>query len=222
MSSDTSHIQFSRHIWQAVNEQARRCLLSREFCPEQSKIDNLRCVHFEEEIESCYGRQLWYFEAMGVDPIGRRHKLFGALEFSVQYGLLEACQAALFDDSDHRQRFLNAATQPIRSRIWDHSATRFWVRMAVAGVVVLSAMWIMTVVLKVTGLSPSPIETVMNASELNSPVEASPESLGPDVPSADASTADLASADLPPSADVTPITPPVVEMEESESPDYLK
>ena len=118
MSSDTSHIQFSRHIWQAVNEQARRCLLSREFCPEQSKIDNLRCVHFEEEIESCYGRQLWYFEAMGVDPIGRRHKLFGALEFSVQYGLLEACQAALFDDSDHRQRFLNAATQPIRSRIW--------------------------------------------------------------------------------------------------------
>ncbi len=66
--------------------------MSREFCPDQSKIDNLRCVHFEEEIESCYGRQLWYFEAMGVDGEQKRHRLFGALEFSVQYGLLEACK----------------------------------------------------------------------------------------------------------------------------------
>lgn len=137
MSSDTSHIQFSRHIWQAVGEQARRCLLSREFCPEQSKIDNLRCVHFEEEIESCYGRQLWYFEAVGVDNLARRQTLFGAMEFSVQYGLLEACQAALFEDADHRQKFLHAATQPIRSRIWDHAGTKFWVRMTIVGVIAM-------------------------------------------------------------------------------------
>lgn len=145
MSSETSHIQFSRHIWQAVGEQAKRCLMSREFCPDQSKIDNLRCVHFEEEIESCYGRQLWYFEAMGVDGEQKRHRLFGALEFSVQYGLLEACQAALFEDPDNRQRFLNAATQPIRSRIWDHAGTRFWVRMVIVGVLSITAFGILQV-----------------------------------------------------------------------------
>lgn len=138
MSSEASHLQFSPQIWQAVDGQARRCLLRREFCAEQSRIENLRCVHFEEEIDCCYGRQLWYFEAIGVDPIGRRHMLYGALDFSIQYGLLEPSQAALFEDADHRQRFLHAATQPLRQRAWEHPSTKFWVRTAIAACVTIS------------------------------------------------------------------------------------
>ncbi len=55
MSSDAGHLQFSDHIWQTVGGQAKQCLLRREFCPEQSRIDNLRCVHFEEEAEQLMG-----------------------------------------------------------------------------------------------------------------------------------------------------------------------
>ncbi|MFO0925318.1 MAG: hypothetical protein U0905_22890 [Pirellulales bacterium] len=148
MSSDAGHLQFSDHIWQTVGGQAKQCLLRREFCPEQSRIDNLRCVHFEEEAEQAYGRQLWYFEAIGIDPIGRRHMLYGALEFSIQYGLLELSQAALFEDAEHRQRFLHAATHPFRQRVWNDSSTKFWVRMTIAGVIVVSMIW----ALKVVGL----------------------------------------------------------------------
>ncbi len=138
MPSEASHLQFSHQIWQTVGEQARKCLLRREFCPEQSRIENLRCVHFEEELEDVYGRQLWYFEAIGVDSVGRRHMLYGALEFSVQYGLLESSQAALFEDPDHRQRFLYAATHPFRQRVWASPSTRFWIRMTAAGTLAIS------------------------------------------------------------------------------------
>lgn len=145
MSSEASDLQFSQEIWKTVSDQAKRCLFRREFCPEQSRIENLRCVHFEEEVDSSYGRQLWYFEAIGIDQIGRRHMLYGALEFSIQYGLLESSQAALFDDPDHRQRFLYAATHPFRNRVWVNASTRFWVRMTIIGVVALSLVFILRV-----------------------------------------------------------------------------
>jgi hypothetical protein len=141
MTSEASHLSFPRQIWQAVSDHARKCLLRREFCPEHSKIENLRCVHYREELDLCYGRQLWYFEAIGVDPVGRRHMLYGALDFSIQYGMMEASQAALFEDPEHRQRFFYAATHASREAVWHQPYTRFWVRMAGAGVVVLSLLW---------------------------------------------------------------------------------
>lgn len=150
MSSDASPLQFSRHVWQAVHEHAKRCLQSRDFDSDLSKIENLRCVHFEEEIESCYGRQLWYFESLAISPGEGAQKLFGAMEFSVQYGLLEACQAALFEDSDHRQRFLHAAIQPIRSRLWDQASTHFWVRMVVLSLVAVVIGWLLMLAIRVS------------------------------------------------------------------------
>ena len=141
MTSEASHLSFPRQTWQAVSEHARRCLLRREFCPEQSKIENLRCVHYREELEISYGRQLWYFEAVGVDPAGRRHMLYGALDCSIQYGMIEASQAALFEDAEHRERFLFAVTRTTREAVWQQPYTKFWVRMAAAGVIVLSILW---------------------------------------------------------------------------------
>jgi hypothetical protein len=146
MTTHTTQLQFPKETWQLVSDQARQCLLRREFCPEQSRIDSLRCVHYEDELDVSYGRQIWYFEASAVDPVDRRHMLYGALEMSIQYGLLVPSQAALFEHADHRQRFLQAATDTMRERVWEHASTRFWVRTATCGIIVVSLLWTMTLV----------------------------------------------------------------------------
>ncbi len=146
MTSEASHLHFPQQTWQVVSDHAKRCLLRREFRPEHSRIENLRCVHFKDELDEMFGRQLWYFEAISVDSIGRRHMLYGALDFSVQYGIIEPLQAALFEDPEHRQRFLFAATQNLRDTVWQQPLTKFWVRMAASGVIVLSLIWCMILI----------------------------------------------------------------------------
>ena len=47
--TETTFYQFSREVWQAVTDQARNALLRKEFSPEESKIESLRCVFLEEE-----------------------------------------------------------------------------------------------------------------------------------------------------------------------------
>lgn len=142
MTPEADKIQFSRQIWQAASEHAHRCLTRREFCPEQSRIENLRCVHLEDESETLFGKQLWCFEAIGIDPVGRRHILYGALEFSIQYGLLEASQTAMFEDSEHRERFLQSESQPPSKLIYKYPSTRFWVGSAWCSIIGLTAIWI--------------------------------------------------------------------------------
>jgi hypothetical protein len=70
----TDKIQFSRQIWQAASEHAHRCLTRLAFCPDQSRIENLRHVHLVDESESAFGRQLWCFEAIGMDGFTVRVK----------------------------------------------------------------------------------------------------------------------------------------------------
>lgn len=146
MTPETDKIQFSRQIWQAASEHAHRCLARRDFCPEQSRIENLRCVHLVDEADNSYGKQIWCFEAIGIDPIGRRHVLYGVLEFSIQYGLLEASQTAMFDDVDHRESFLHNETRPPRRLVYQYASTRFWIYSAWCSVVVLTAIWGATLV----------------------------------------------------------------------------
>ncbi len=141
MSFETGNIHFSRKNWQAVEELAWKSILRQEFCPEQTRVDNLRCVHVEEECEDSYGRQLWYFEVAGIDGSGLRQRRFGALELSIQYGVPEPMQDQLFCDPDSRHRFLHFATSPIRNRVWESPSTRFWVRTTIAAVAVLSLIW---------------------------------------------------------------------------------
>ncbi len=144
MSPDASHFQFSKEVWQAVNFQARHTLSRKEFCPEQSRVDSVRCVHLDEESEFHYGRQVWFFEASALDPVGRKHRVYGALEFSVQYGLLEPARAALMDDPQHRQRFLQTIVRPTQSDVWASPSTKLWVRLTLASVIILSSIWMLT------------------------------------------------------------------------------
>jgi hypothetical protein len=141
VTPEADKIQFSRQIWQAASEHAHRCLVRREFCPEQSRIENLRCVHLVDETVRIYGKQFWCFEAIGIDPVGRRHVLYGVLEFSIQYGLLEAAQTAMFEDSDHREKFLQQETRPAGKLVYHYPSTRFWVYSAWCSISVLTAVW---------------------------------------------------------------------------------
>lgn len=145
MTSDASFYQFSKEIRQTVHDQAISALLRKEYCPDESRIDSIRCVFLEEESEREFGRQVWFFEATGIDPVGHRHRLYGALDFSVQYGLLEPSRTVLLEDPHLRQRFLESITRPYESHVWGNPTTKIWVGLSIASVVILSAILLLTV-----------------------------------------------------------------------------
>lgn len=144
MTPDASFYQFSKEVWQLVNDQARQSLARKEFSPEDARIESVRCVHLEEEMELSFGRQVWFFEATAQDPIGREHRLYGALDFSAQYGLLVPMRAMLLDDPQNRQRFLHSIVQPNDSQVWVNPSTKIWVRLTLASVIILSATWLLS------------------------------------------------------------------------------
>jgi hypothetical protein len=141
MTPEAHNTPFSRQIWQTVSEHAHGCLLRRDFCPEQSRVENLRCVDFSEESEQSYGKQIWFFEAIGVDPVGRRHLLHGALEFSVQYGLLEAAQAVMFEEEEERDQFLTSNPYEMTRLFPRHLSHRFWVTTVCSLFAILALVW---------------------------------------------------------------------------------
>ena len=143
MTPDASFYQFSKEVWQLVNDHARQSLVRKEFSSDGSRVESVRCVHLEEERETEYGRQVWFFEATATDPIGRQHRLYGALDFSVQYGLLAPMRAMLMDEPHHRQRFLQAIVHPSDTRVWVNTSTKVWVRLTLASVILLSATWLL-------------------------------------------------------------------------------
>ncbi len=145
MRPDVSFLPFSKEIWQAVNKQARNALVRKEYCPEQSQIESVRCVFLDQETDDSFGRQVWFFEATAVDPVGRSHRLYGALEFSVQFGLMEPCRAALMSEPAHRQRFLHGLVEHLPVEPWASPSTRIWVRLTLASVVIISSIWVLTV-----------------------------------------------------------------------------
>lgn len=144
MRPDASYHPFSKEIWQAVTNQARSALVRKEYCAEQSRVESIRCVHLEQESDECFGRQVWFFEANGIDPVGHKHRLYGALEFSVQFGLMEPSRVALMDDPTHRQRFLQGLVEPLPMEPWSAPSTRIWVRLTLASVVIVSSVWLLT------------------------------------------------------------------------------
>lgn len=141
--TEATFYHFSKEVWQAVTDQARCSLLRRDFCPEESRIESLRCVYLNEESDNSFGRQVWFFEATGVDPVGKKHRLYGSLDFTVQFGLLEPARAVLADEPRHRQRMLQAIANPIHHQVWASPSTKIWVRLTLASVIILSSIWLL-------------------------------------------------------------------------------
>lgn len=142
MTPEAHNIQFSRHIWQLVSESAHHCLDRREFSTDHSRIENLRCVDFLEESAESYGKQIWFFEAIGMDPTGRRRVFHGALEFSIQYGLMEPAQHVMFDDEDDRDRFLASTKRVRRRRSFIRPSSRRGPLVLASLLVVLAGVWV--------------------------------------------------------------------------------
>jgi len=142
MTPETDPIHLSRQIWQAVSGHAMRAVARRDFCPDQSRIENLRPVHSQDEDEYEFGRQLWCFEAMGVTPSGRRQVVYGMMEFSVQYGLLEPKQSGLFEDVAERDRWIAQLSARDSQNSSGYAATRLWVWAAWASVGFLTLGWV--------------------------------------------------------------------------------
>jgi hypothetical protein len=156
MPPETDPTQFPRQIWQTVTEFARTCLVENDFCVEQSRIENLRCVHFESEKECMYGLQVWYFEAIGVDANGRRHMRYGALSFSVEYGLLESNRTAVFEEASQRKSVYALNSHACPPSVWDQTVTRFWVRTTCLGVLVGGLIWCVGAISLFRAERPSP------------------------------------------------------------------
>jgi hypothetical protein len=141
--TEATFYQFSREVWQAVTDQAHNALVRRDFSIEESRIESLRCVFLDEETEASFGRQLWFFEAAGIDAVGKKHRLYGALDFTVQYGLLDPSRAVLSNEPRDRQRMLQSITSPTHRQIWASPSTKVWVRLTLASVIILSAIWLL-------------------------------------------------------------------------------
>jgi hypothetical protein len=99
-----------------------------------------------DESESAFGRQLWCFEAIGMDAAGRRHILYGVMEFSVQYGLLESLHTGMFDDMHDRETFVRRETQPDQSMAYSYTSTKFWIYAAWCSISILTAIWLAALV----------------------------------------------------------------------------
>lgn len=146
MTPEADPVHLSRQVWQAVSEHAVRTVTDGDFCPEQSRIENLRPMVSVDEDEFQYGRQIWCFEAMGIDAHSRRQIIYGLMEFSIQYGLLEPSQSLLFEDAAERDRCMENLTYPVHFTEEKHVATKFWVWAAWVSVAVLTGGWVSALV----------------------------------------------------------------------------
>ena len=135
------HIQFPRKTWQAVTEHALRELSFRELQESPSRIENLRPCHFEEETESRYGRQIWFFESTTYPSPGARKIECGALDFSMEYGLLELVDCFWFANDSEREDWIDQRLNPTDEVASCCKMTRVWVYLAILGVVFLAMGW---------------------------------------------------------------------------------
>lgn len=135
MSTQTDLRRFPRRTVQQVRLDANRSLVRSHFCPDRSEVLQVRPVEVREETEKDYGRQLWYFEAVGVDEVDRRFPVFGAIEYSVQYGLMDLIDDGVFDSDQARAQvrrmYLAEGTKPT----WKHPGHRY----LLVGVVTMGA-----------------------------------------------------------------------------------
>ena len=117
MQPELSQQEFPERTLRQVAADARRALVRAGWCPERSRVDRLRCGDDVVETELEFGRQLWLFEAQAVDACHDRPNalVFGAVEYSVQFALMEAVDLGVFDSDAQRLRFV-AVYQGVDSR----------------------------------------------------------------------------------------------------------
>ena len=124
MPSHTSKQQFSEQTLRQVAADCRRALHRGHFNAEQSLVERLRCIDDELETEEQFGRQLWYFEGRALTNDNRRIRVYGVIEYSVQYGLQELVEDGVFDSPQQRDRFRDVYDKVPARFSWRHPSIR--------------------------------------------------------------------------------------------------
>lgn len=125
MSQRTQARRFSPRTIRQIRLDARRALIRAHFCPDRSEVLQLRCVEDRPETENEFGLQLWYFEGLAVDEGDRRHHVFGAMEYSIQFGLNEVSEDGVFASEYQRSRMRDRLeAESVGSRL-AHPAHRY-------------------------------------------------------------------------------------------------
>jgi hypothetical protein len=119
MSAETQTVQIPERIMRQIRTDSQNAILRARLCPSRSTITQLRCVDFRRETETEFGSQLWYFEGFGVDETNGRLPIFGALEYSLQFGLHIMVDDGVFDSLSQRDRFHSVYRRgQVRTSLW--------------------------------------------------------------------------------------------------------
>jgi hypothetical protein len=129
---NTSDTHFSEQTLQQIAADAQRALLRARYCLERSRINRFHCIDNQPETDNHYGRQLWYFEGSAVDELDRRCRIFGAVEYSIQYGLHELVEDGVFEAAEQRDRFRNAYAGHRPAISWRNPANRLLIGILLA------------------------------------------------------------------------------------------
>ena len=138
MSAETRTRRFSERTIRQVRSDCSRAMLAARYCPDRSEVVQLRCVDDQPESDEAFGNQLWYFEGFGVDEQERRHNVVGVVEYSVQFGMHELVEDAVFRSENERERFRNLYERELQRPSLRHPAHR-WLA---AGLIAVSAAWL--------------------------------------------------------------------------------
>ncbi len=138
MNSHVQVIRFSEATIRQVRLDCNRAMIRARFCPQRSEILQLRCIDNRAETETEFGNQLWYFEGVGVDELDRRHRVYGVVEYSTQFGLNELVEDGVFTTENQRERFRSLYEREVQRPDWRHPGHR----LLAAAVVAVSVVWL--------------------------------------------------------------------------------
>jgi hypothetical protein len=125
MSAETRAVRFPERIMRQIRLDSHRAIVRAHFCPDRSEVLNLRCVDNRRENDAVFGSQLWYFDGVGVDESDRRLPIYGAVEYSIQFGLHELVEDGVFDTNAERDRFNSVYHREHFGSAWSAPAYRW-------------------------------------------------------------------------------------------------
>ena len=148
MGTNTRTTEFPEKTIKQVQLDCSRAMSRARFCPDRSEVLHIRCIDHQLESEESFGNQLWYFEGQGVDDRQVRHIVFGAVEYSTQFGLNEFVEDGVYDSEHQRERFRSGYERVSIRPSWRHPAHR-WLA---AALIFVTSVWLVYLLLQTMSL----------------------------------------------------------------------
>ena len=149
MSADTRTQRFPERTIRQVSLDCMRAMERARFCSQRSEIARLRCIDDCPETDQAFGTQLWYFEGLGVDAQEHRHRVYGVVEYSLQFGLHELIEDRVFESEYQREQYRHFYQRGAQGGRWSHPANR-WLLL---GVIVVGLVWLTYLLVRLSAAS---------------------------------------------------------------------